>query len=318
MQEILPTWDWNRVFIDPWTIYFDSYFWTAVMGFLVATACGFIGQWIVLRRMSLMGDAISHSVLPGLALAFLVIQSRGPWAMFFGALGAGVLTTLLIELVQRKSRVKADSAIGIVFSTLFALGVILISLFSSHIDLDADCVLYGEIAFVALEPKILFYGQEICPPSVLQMALINLAIILLIFIFYRPLLISSFDSGLAASLGLPTYLIHYSLMILLSIVIVSSFKAVGAILVIAMLILPAATTRLLSDKLPSMFGLTILHAFLSTVLGIHLAIWLNSSIGAAIVVAGGFLFCIAWIRHSLLKKQSSSLALSTMTATTST
>ena len=298
MTEFIPSWDWNRVIVEPWTIYFASYFWTAIMGLLVAMACSLVGQWMVLRRIALMGDAISHSVLPGLALAFIFVQSRGPWAMFFGALAAGIVTTFLIEVLQRKSRIKADSAIGIVFSTLFALGVVLISIFSGHIDLDTDCVLYGEIALIALEPKVIFHGVEIAPPSVLQMILINLIVLAITLIFYRPLLVSSFDSALADSLGLPTKLIHYSLMTLLSIVIVSSFKAVGAILVVAMLILPAATARLLSDRLPHMMTLGVLHAALSAFLGIHLAVWLNCSIAAAMTVAGGALFGVVWLTTS--------------------
>ena len=118
------------------------------MGFLVTAACGLIGNYLILRRMALVGDAISHSILPGIAIAFLLAKSRSSLAMFAGALVAGIVTTLLIETIHRRSRVKQDAAIGIVFSTLFAIGVILISLFASQVDLDQDCVLYGDISFV--------------------------------------------------------------------------------------------------------------------------------------------------------------------------
>ncbi|HKQ40497.1 MAG TPA: metal ABC transporter permease, partial [Verrucomicrobiae bacterium] len=235
--------------------------------------------------MALVGDAISHSVLPGLAIGFLVAKTRSSLVMFLGALGAGVVTTLLIELIHKKSRVKQDAAIGITFSSLFAIGVILISLFASKIDLDQDCVLYGEIGTIPL----------MGPTPVVRMACVTVLTIALIILFYKELLVSSFDSGLAYSLGINAGVVHYSLMCLLSAVVVSAFESVGAILVIAMLILPGATASLLSHQLARILGLTVVHAALSSVLGIHLAVWLDCSIAGAMVVMGAVLFGLAWI-----------------------
>src|SRR5215210_6552073 len=152
MSSFIPAFDFQRVVVAPWTAEFSSFVWIGLMGFLVATACGMIGNYLILRRMALVGDAISHSVLPGLVIAFLIAKTRSSWAMFLGALVAGVVTTILIEVIHRKSQVKQDAAIGIAFSTLFAIGVILVSLFADRIDLDQECVLYGEIAFVPLSP----------------------------------------------------------------------------------------------------------------------------------------------------------------------
>jgi manganese/zinc/iron transport system permease protein len=265
------------------------------MGFLVTASCGLIGNYLILRRMSLVGDAISHSVLPGIAIAFLVARSRNSLVMLAGALVAGVATTLLIETIHRRTRVKQDSAIGIVFSTLFALGVILISLFASQVDLDTDCVLYGDIGHVQLEPRVMLAGITLAPESVMFMSCVAFFVAALILLFYKELLVSSFDAGLAASLGIKPSVMHYALMCVLSVVVVSAFQSVGAILVIAMLILPGATAFLLTHRLPWMLALSVVHAALSAVLGLHLGIWLNCSIAGAMVVAGAALFALAWI-----------------------
>ena len=284
-MNLIPPFEFHRVLVEPWTANFASYGWIALMGFLVATACGLVGNYLILRRMALVGDAISHSVLPGLAIAFLVANNRSSLAMFLGALGAGIVTTLLIELIHKKSRVKQDAAIGITFSSLFAIGVILISLFASKVDLDQECVLYGEISNIPL----------LGPTPVVRMACVTALTVMLIIVFYKELLVSSFDPGLAYSLGINAAVVHYGLMCMLSVVVVSAFESVGAILVIAMLILPGATASLLSQQLPRILWLTVFHAALSSVLGIHLGVWLNCSIAGAMVVMGSALFGLAWV-----------------------
>lgn len=295
MNDLIPPFDWHAVFIAPWTEYGASTMWIVLMGFLVTAACGLVGNYLLLRRMALIGDAISHSVLPGIAIAFLLSNSRGTLPMFLGALAAGVFTAIIIEIIHKKSRVKQDSAIGIAFTSLFAVGVILISLYASRVDLDQECVLYGEIAFVPLEPLVQIGGITLGPPSVVRMAVVLVVALALIAVFYKELLVSSFDSGLAFSLGINATVVHYALMSLLSIVVVSSFESVGAILVIAMLILPGATGSLLSHKLPRIMALTFVHAAFSSLLGLHLATWLDCSIAGAMVVMAAFLFCLAWI-----------------------
>ena len=305
--------------VEPWTENLTTTFWIVLMGFLVTAACGMIGNYLILRRMALVGDAISHSVLPGLAIAFLLMHSLKTVPMFIGALVAGILTTVLIELIHKKSRVKQDSAIGITFSTLFAIGVILISFGQMEaVHLDAECVLYGEIALVPLDlvqtqlgpgalsvvEKIPGLNSEmflngnlltIPPPSVIRMAVVTGITLLLILVFYKELLVTSFDSGLSSSLGINSTVVHYTLMGMLSVIIVSAFEAVGAILVIAMLILPGATASLLVHRLPPMFGITVIHSALSAGGGIHLATWLNCSPAGAMVVAGSVLFALAWM-----------------------
>jgi len=295
MSELIPPFDFQRVVIAPWTQDAAGSVWIAAMGFLVATACGLVGNYLILRRMALVGDAISHSILPGIAVAFLLSGSRGSLPMFVGALVAGAVTTVLIEIIHKKSRVKQDAAIGIAFTSLFAIGVILISLFASKVDLDQECVLYGEIAFIPLEGSVELAGFKLGPPSVVRMAVVTLMIALLVGLFYKELLVSSFDPALAVSLGINSTFVHYALMAALSVVVVSAFEAVGAILVIAMLILPGATATLLSNRFPVMLALTVLHAALSAVLGLHLGVWLNCSLAGAMVVAATGLFVLAWV-----------------------
>ena len=319
MNDFIPAFEWQRVMVEPWAENLSTTFWIVLMGFLITAACGLIGNYLILRRMALVGDAISHSVLPGLAIAFLLSHSLNTVPMFIGALGAGIVTTVMIELIHKKTRVKQDSAIGITFSTLFAIGVILISFGQTDaVDLDTECVLYGEIAFVPLDlvmtelgPGMLSVVEKIpglnselfldgnmltiAPPSVIRMAVVTGVTLLLILVFYKELLVTSFDSGLSSSLGINATVVHYALMGMLSVIIVSAFEAVGAILVIAMLILPGATASLLAYRLPTMFGITVVHALLSAVGGIHLATWLNCSPAGAMVVAGSALFALAWI-----------------------
>jgi len=305
MNNFIPPFDFQRVFVAPWTDGATTFVWIALMGFFVAASCGLIGNYLILRRMALVGDAISHSILPGMAIAFLLANSRSTSVMFVGALAAGILTTIIIEVIHKKSRVKQDAAIGIAFSTLFAIGVILISLYADKVDLDQECVLYGEIAFVPLAPLVQIGGVSLAPEPVLRMGLVALVTAILIFIFYKELLVSSFDPGLAASLGINAGVMHYALMSMLSVVVVSAFESVGAILVIAMLILPGATASLLSHRLPIVLLLSVVHGALSSLLGIHLSIWLECSMAAAMVVMGTVLFVAAWIfspRHGLLAR----------------
>lgn len=296
LNPLIPGFDWHTVVVRPWTDSFSFSLWVVLMGFFTTAACGLIGNYLLLRRMALVGDAISHSILPGLVLAFILFQSGATWVMFLGALAAALLTVLLIEFIHTQSRLKPDAAICIAFTALFALGVMLLTSLEGHgaLHLDADCVLYGEIAFAPLEPPLLLLGHEIGPPSVLRMGAVLAVLILLIALFYKELLLTSFDPGLAASLGFNTALWHYGLMAALAIVVVSAFEAVGAILVVAMLVVPPMFAGQLSSSLPARMAWTLLHAALSSLLGWHLSLWLNCSTAGAMVVTGALLFCIVW------------------------
>jgi len=296
MASFVPAFDWHRVVVQPWTEDFTVSFWIVVMGFLVTAACGLVGTYLLLRRMALVGDAISHSILFGLVVGFLLFRSAGTLVMFGAAAATGLLTVGIIEFIHRQTRVKADAAICIAFTTLFAAGIVLLSLaeLRGPVHLDAECVLYGEIAFVPLEPPVEVAGLALGPVSVVRLAAVLLAVILLIALFYKELLVTSFDPGLARALGMRSGVWHYGLMGALSIVIVSVFEAVGAILAVAMLVVPAMFAAQLSDRLPMRFGLVFVHAALSSVLGYQLSVWLDCSPAGAMVVMGAALFLLAW------------------------
>lgn len=300
----MPAFDFQRMIVEPWTENFHGTFWVVLMGFLVTAACGLVGNYLLLRRMALVGDAISHSILPGLIVAFIIAKNASIWVMFAGALGAGMVTVLLIEFIHKQSRVKPDAAICIAFTTLFSIGVVMMSLLESGggaFHIDAECVLYGEISFISLEPPVIWNGITLGPPSVLRMMGLLAVVSLLILTFYKELLVTSFDPGLAKSLGMNPGIWHYGLMAALSLVIVGAFESVGAILAVAMLIVPPMFAAQISDHLPTRLGLTVLNAALSALLGMHLSIWLSCSTAAAIVVASALLFTLAWLGTALAK-----------------
>lgn len=295
MTSLIPTFDFDSMIVAPWTTAINPYGWMTLMAFLVTATCGLIGNYLILRRMALVGDAISHSVLPGLAGAYLLSGSLTLPAMIVGAVGAGLLTTFLIEFLHTRSRIKADAAIGITFCSLFALGVVLINVFASKVHLDAECVLYGELSYVSRG------AHEFMPHQVLTMTVVAVIVAILVVLFYKELLLTSFDSLLAGSQGFRPGMMHLMLMGTLSVVIVAAFESVGAILVIAMLILPGATAQLLSTRLPVCLWLSVLHAALCAVGGLHLSLILGCSMAACVVVAGAALFGLAWI-YSVIRQ----------------
>ncbi len=294
-ERLIPEFDWQTVFVQPWAEYASNSLWIVLMGFLVSGTCGLVGCFVVLRRMALVGDAISHSLLPGITLAFLLTHSRDTLPMMIGAIAAGVLTVALIEAIRYTSRIKADAAIGIVFSSLFAVGVIMISVFADKVDLDAECVLYGELGFIPLQEVAYFGDLAIGPEPVVRMAVIAVIAIILLIAFYKEMLVTSFDAGLAASLGISPARYQYGLTLFLSIVIVSSFESVGVVLVIAMIIFPGATALLLTDRLSNALCISTAFTALYAVFGFHLATWLNASIAGGMTVIAGVLFGIVWM-----------------------
>lgn len=299
ISQLIPPFDIQQVLIVPWRDDGMGCLWIVLMGFLVVLACGLVGQFMVVRRMALVGDAIAHSLLPGIALGFLITASRAPFVMAVSAILVGVLTALLIEWIPKRSRVKPDAALGIVFSTLFAIGVILMTVFADKVDLDADCVLYGEIGFVAMEAPFKVAGLSLLVPApVVRMAGLTLLLVLMIIVFYKELLVTSFDPGLAKSLGISITVFHYGLMVALSLTIVSAFESVGAILVIAMLIFPGVTASLLTNRMPLILGMTALLAGLYAIGGFHLAVWWDCSIAGAMVVTAGFFFALVWVLNT--------------------
>jgi manganese/zinc/iron transport system permease protein len=260
-----------------------------LVGSLVAVNCALLGSFLVLRKMSLLGDAISHAVLPGIAIAFLLAGSRAPLPMLLGAGALGLVTVVLVELFHRTGRLAEDASIGVVFPALFSLGVILISRHAAQVDLDLDCVLYGEIAYAPWD--VLLVGDVSWGPKALWvngvLLVVNVGFVLG---FWKELKVSTFDPELAAALGFSPALLHYLLMGAVSLTVVGAFESVGAILVVALLIVPPAAAYLLVERLGAMVALAAGFGVLSTLGGYALARALDASIaGAMATVAGGIL-----------------------------
>lgn len=296
MIEFIPPFDWQVVVLNPWTEDFDSYRWITLMGFFVASACGLVGNYLLLRRLSLIGDAISHSILPGLALGFMVFKTTSIWASFVGALLAALGAVYAIEFIGKHSRIKPDASTCIVFTTFFAFGVALISTLeaSGSVHLDAECVLYGELSLVQFEEHVFWRGHDLGPLSLFRMGSMLLLVVILIWVFFKELMITSFDPALATALGMDPGLWHYGLMGILALIVVSSFEAVGAILVVAMLIIPPMFAAQLCRSLTLRLVLIVLHSGASSLAGLHLSLWLNCSTASAMVIAGAILFLAAW------------------------
>lgn len=276
--------------------------WILITGILVASSCALVGTFLVMRKMSLMGDAISHAVLPGIVIAFLLTASRNTFPMLIGAGTFGLLTVWLTEELSKKGRIFHDASMGIVFTTLFAIGVILISLFTGNVDLDQECVLYGEIAYVPWDLWI-WRGMNMGPRPVWILSMVLMINITFITLMYKELKTYSFSPQMAATLGLPVGLIHYGLMGTVSFTTIASFESVGAILVVALLIVPSATAYLLTDRLHRLLLLAVLFGVLSAVGGYYLAVWINSSIAGAIAVVNGLQFTLVFVlspRYGLL------------------
>ncbi|MGM0755809.1 MAG: metal ABC transporter permease [Bacillota bacterium] len=242
---------------------------------MVGIICGVIGCFIILRGMALMGDAISHAVLPGVAISYMLGIN-----FFFGAVLTGVLTAIGIGYVSQNSRIKNDSAIGIVFTAFFSIGIILITFLKSSSDLYH--ILFGNVLAVRSSDMWITLG-------------ISIFILLAVIVFYKELLISSFDPVISSVYGLPNRMIHYFLMTLLTLVTVASLQTVGIILVVAMLITPAATAYLLTDRLWIMIYLSAFFGAVSAIVGLGLSFTYNLSSGASIVLVATILFGSAFI-----------------------
>jgi manganese/zinc/iron transport system permease protein len=303
--------------------------WIVVTAMLAAMACALPGTFLVLRRQSLMGDALSHSVLPGIVLAFLLfhaLREQGwiapAWAawlqhglVFVGATLTGLLCGLLTEVVIRAGRVEPTAALGVVFTSLFALGLLLIRVAADSAHVDPGCVLYGNLETIVTDTVF----QHSIPRAVVLNGGVLLVNLVLLVLFYKELQVTTFDVGLANSLGIPADRVQVALLACAGMTVVAAFESVGSILVIAMLVAPPATALLLSDRLSGVliwacvFGaLSALGGHVAALMGPPLLRWLLawpelgdvSTAGMIATVSGGL--CVAvWIaapKHGLLRQ----------------
>jgi manganese/zinc/iron transport system permease protein len=261
---------------------------------VVAIACAIPGTFLVLRKMAMISDAISHSILPGIVIGFFITHDlNSPLLILLAAL-TGIITVILVEYIQKTGLVKEDTAIGLVFPALFSIGVILIAKNANDVHLDVDAVLLGELAFAPFD-RLLIGEADLGPKSLWVIGTILLITVTLLIAFFKELKVSTFDKGLAASLGFSPAIIHYGLMSVASVTTVGAFDAVGAILVVALMIAPAATAYLLTTDLKKMLLLAISFGVFGAISGYWFAHWLDASISGSITTMLGLLFLVVYL-----------------------
>lgn len=243
---------------------------------IVGVVCSVLGVYVVLRGMAFFGDALAHTILPGVVIAFLL-----GWPLAVGALIFGVLTALGIGVLTEHGMLKEDTAIGVIFAGLFALGVALLSASGSY-TLDLAHFLFGNLLGVTVG-------------DLWVTAVLGLLVLLAIFLFYKEFLVISFDPTLAVTLRLPTTLLRYLLLILIAITIVVALQVVGIALMLAMFVTPAAAASLLTRRLPTMMGVSALIGAFSGVAGLYASYYLNVASGPAVVLVATFLFLLAFL-----------------------
>jgi len=275
--------------------------WILVTASLVGITCGIIGVFLILRKMAMMADAISHTVLLGIVVAYLLTHNLSGIHMLIGAAIAGVFTTYLVQWFHSRG-VAGDASIGVVFTTLFALGVVLIATKVGNAHLDVQHALMGEIAFIPWNTVEVPLLGEI-PLATLMLMVVLVVVVIVIGAFYKEWKLTTFDPLLAASIGIPVLAMHYLFMTLVSLTTVAAFDTVGAIMVVAMLITPAASANLWTDKLLVMLLLSAFFGVLSAITGYYFALWLDTSISGSMAFATGITFFISYLfspRHGLL------------------
>lgn len=277
--------------------------WSIGVSLLVSIPCSVLGCYLVLRRMSLLGDAISHAILPGIVLAYVFSGGAAAVPMFAGAIVVGVLTAVLTQSLHTFGRVSEDSSMGVVFTSLFALGVVLLAGLGSRVHLDVDCMIFGKIETALIDTTTV--GGIDVPRVVPNLAFAGCAVAIFVTLLWKELKIASFDPALATAMGLRAAWVHYALMALVALVAVASFEAAGSILVVAMLIVPAATAYLLTDRLGSMLLLSMVVACISSLGGCLAALRFNRSVPGLMATVAGAQFALAVAfgpRHGLVPR----------------
>ena len=272
---------------------------TLITALLIAWSCSLLGCFLVLRKVVMVGDAISHSVLPGIVIAYLVSSNFNSVFMLIGAAVFGVFTTVIIDFFHKKLKLQEDASIGITFTWLFALGVILISVFTDgNADLDQDCVLFGELGTTFLD-KIIYNGRLYGTRSSMLILPVFICIVLFVRFGFKGLQLLSFNEEFAKSKGINVSFWHYTFMALVSITTVMSFESVGAILVVGLLVIPPATSYLLVDRLVPMLWLSCVLSTIACFIGYYASIYFDVSISSMIIVVAGILFVLVLIYKRL-------------------
>jgi manganese/zinc/iron transport system permease protein len=288
--QLIPAFEARRFFLDPWQTVGE---WpTVALALVIAVLCSLLGSLLILRRQALAADAISHSVLPGIVLAYLIFKTVHPVVMMAGASAAGLACVMLIQFLQNRSRMHSDAATGVAFTSFFALGMLLLGKYGRQHDLDMECVLYGNLETVMGDVATPFGWL---PSSLITMSCLLLGIIVLLWACYRQWLSTSFDAGFSTTIGMKIRVWNGLLMAVTSMTIVAAMEAVGAVLVVGMMALPAATARLFANRLPTQLVAAAGFALLGALVARHFSLWLNISMAPCMAVTCGMVFLLLWV-----------------------
>ena len=279
--------------IDTLISYFSISYESLFVLIATAAACALLSPFLVLRKLSMVSDAISHSVLLGIVLAFFIVKDVGSPLLIAGAALFGVITVFAVEFLSGTGLVKNDDAVGIVFPMFFALAVVLITKFARNVHLDTDIVLMGEVIIAPLN-RTEFLGMDL-PKAFVQMGILFIVNLLFIIIFFKELKITTFDKGFAKLAGFSSVALFYALMTLSSLTAVTAFDAVGAILVVSFLITPGAAAYLISKDLKVMIAISVGYAVINSIIGYVLSLLMNVSMSGMTAAVAGVTFLITFL-----------------------
>jgi len=269
----------HEALVAPWT--WGPWMARGALGALLASVtCAWLGVFLYLRRMSMIADALAHIALPGIVVGF-VIAGMHPGAMLLGAIATGLVATRLIDVLSARRHVRADAAIGIVFTAAFALGVVGVSTLARGVHIDVDCVLFGNLLGITTN-------------ALWMLSVVAVVTLLAVASSSRWLIQSAFDPRTALASGVPVGLVHSGLLVMTTIAAVASFEAVGSILTVGFFVLPAATGHLLTRRIGAMIAVATAHAILSSIVGLYVAVWMDTSPAGAMIGVGGIFYALAW------------------------
>jgi len=265
-----------------------------IIAIIVSIACIIPGIFLILKKMAMMSDAISHSILPGIVIAFLITHNLNSPLLIMGAALMGLITVFLIESLNKSGKIKEDASIGVVFPFLFALGIIMITQFADNVHLDTDAVLLGELAFAPFD-RLYAGGNDFGPIAIYVMSAILIINAILVLVFFKELKITTFDSALASALGFTPWILHYGLMASVSVTAVGAFNYVGVVLVVAYMIIPGICAYMLTDNLSKMIFIAVLYGIVSSIAGVQLSFIIDGSISGSITTALGVSFLLTYL-----------------------
>lgn len=272
--------------------------WIIICVGLISISCSILGCFLILRKMGMLTDAIAHSILPGIVIAYLISETKNNFIILGVATVFGVLTAFLTTWINRRLPNRSDTATGITFTFLFAVGIILVTLFAEQADIDQECVLFGEMLYIPFDTLDILVNYDI--PRAFPLGLfVFISVIIFVKKAYRPLWMITFDENYALSLGISVSLWHYLLVSLVSMVTVASFELVGSVLVVALFVIPPATSYIISKNLENMIKWSILFGIVSVIFGYYISVIFGGSSAASIVIIETVLFVLVLLYHKL-------------------